>query len=623
MTIGMSDRQAERVPDHAAVRATLLWGVRLTLIAVAAGVVYASFAPAVGHRGLVLGMFASAVPAALAVRAISPVWLAGSRYRNVFFGGWTALCIAQVTTVVALDRADGPLVTLYLMPLLFIVMSYPAWLVAGLSVASVAAYASVALTQSGVSPWEALFFGVAIACTGMFALVAAREHIRQNGMITSLSLRDPLTGLPNRTVLSDRLERAVRGHGAAGEALAVLFFDLDDFKVVNDSLGHPAGDSLLRQVVDRVREGLRGENFIARFGGDEFVVVCERLRHPAEAVMIAERLSAIIRAEPFVLEGNEHHVTASVGVATNGGSLVGADTLIRDADAAMYRAKAAGRGRVEIFDDLLRRRLVDRVALERDLRRALDGDELYVVYQPIVALGDPRPRAEALVRWRHPERGVISPADFIAVAEESGLIHELGERVLHIACAQTAAWRRAPGPMADMRISVNVSARQLADGGFPSRVAGALAASGLDASELVLEITESAVLADVNDAEAKLAALKAIGVSLSLDDFGTGHSSVTSLLRLPLLAIKIDRTFVAGVVESPRHAAVVKGMVAMARDLGLRTIVEGVETAEQLELLKAIGCVTFQGYHFSRPVEAEQLAAWVAGRGPLVDARSA
>jgi diguanylate cyclase (GGDEF)-like protein len=446
----------------------------------------------------------------------------------------------------------------------------------------------------------------------VFVVAVVVEQRRRRKTIESLSLRDPLTGLANRALLIERLERAVRGHRDAHEALAVLFFDLDDFKVVNDSLGHPAGDSLLRQVVDRLQDGLRGEHLMARFGGDEFVVVCERLRHPAEAVMIAERLSATIRASPFVLEGQEHHVTASVGVATNGTSQVDADTLIRDADAAMYRAKAAGRGRVEIFDDLLRRRIVDRVTLERDLRKALDRDELYVVYQPIVSDSDAGPRAEALVRWRHPERGVIAPLDFIGVAEESGLIHEVGEQVLRKACEQVSAWRRAGGLLAEMRISVNVSARQLADGGLPSRVAGALAESGLAPDALVLEITESAVLGDVDNAEAKLGALRALGVGVSLDDFGTGQSSVTSLLRLPLLAIKLDRSFVAGVVDSPRHAAIVKGMVAMAGDLGLHTIVEGVETAEQLALLKGIGCENFQGYLFSRPVEAAQFEEWAA-----------
>jgi diguanylate cyclase (GGDEF)-like protein len=440
------------------------------------------------------------------------------------------------------------------------------------------------------------------------------EQRRRRRTIAALSLRDPLTGLPNRALLLERLERAVRGHRDAHEALAVLFFDLDDFKVVNDSLGHPAGDSLLRQVVERLREGLRGEHLIARFGGDEFVVVCERLRHPAEAVMIAERLSAAIRSHPFVLDGQEHHVTASVGVATSGTghAEADADALIRDADAAMYRAKAAGRGQVGIFDDLLRRRIVDRVALERDLRRALDRDELYVVYQPIVSDSEAGPRAEALVRWRHPERGVISPLDFIAVAEESGLIHELGEQVLRTACAQVAAWRRTGGALAGMRVSVNVSARQLADGGLPSRVAGALAAAGLEPEALALEITESAVLGDVENAEAKLAALRALGVGVSLDDFGTGQSSVTSLLRLPLAAIKLDRSFVAGVVDSPRHAAIVKGMVAMAGDLGLHTIAEGVETPEQLALLQGIGCENFQGYYFSEPVEAAAFEEWAA-----------
>jgi diguanylate cyclase (GGDEF)-like protein len=607
----MSDRDAPYAADLEAVRATLRWGVRLTLAVALAGLLYAAFAPEVGHRGVIIALFASAIPVAFAVRALSARWIAEWPHRSAFFAAWSMTCIVQVSAVVALDRADGPLAALFFLPLLFVVMSYPLWLVCLLGVVTVVAYTSIALVQDGVSPWGALFYAVALAWTGVFAIVATREQRRQRETIGSLSLRDPLTGLPNRALLLERLDRAVAGHRDSDQALAVLFFDLDDFKIVNDSLGHPAGDSLLRQVVDRLREGLRSDHLIARFGGDEFVVVCERLRHPAEAVMIAERLAESIRAEPFMLDGYEHHMTASVGVAA-GGVAANADTLIRDADAAMYRAKAAGRGRVEIFDELLRRRLVERVTLERDLRRALDGDELFVVYQPIISRLDPRPRAEALVRWRHPERGIIAPAEFIGMAEESGLIHEVGERVLHIACAQAAAWRSAGGGLAEQRISVNLSPRQLADGGLPSRVAGALAASGLDPGALILEITESAVLDNVGDAKRRLQALLAIGVNISLDDFGTGHSSITSLLELPLLAIKLDRSFVAGVFESPRHAAVIKGLVTMANDLGLHTVVEGVETREQLELLESIGCMNFQGYYFSRPVEADAYVAWAA-----------
>jgi diguanylate cyclase (GGDEF)-like protein len=608
----MSDREPAHAADLEAVRATLLWGVRLTLVVAVAGVAYASFAPHVGHRTLVLALFLSAVPVALGVRAIPTPRIASSPHRSLFYATWSLVCVAQITAVVALDGAEGPLTTLYFLPLLFVVMSYPLWLVAAIGGLTVTTYLTVALLQGPATAWTPLFYAMSLGWTAVFALVATREQARQREKIASLSLRDPLTGLPNRALLLERLAGAVRGHRAAQQSLAVLFFDLDDFKVVNDSLGHPAGDSLLRQVVERLRDGLRSAHLVARFGGDEFVVVCERLRHPAEAVMIAERLAESIRSRPFVLEGHEHHITASVGVATDAAGLSDADTLIRDADAAMYRAKSAGRGRVEIFDELLRRRIVDRVGLERDLRGALDRCELFVVYQPIVTPADSRPRAEALVRWRHPTRGVVTPAEFIAVAEDSGLIHELGDRVLQIACAQAAQWRAEVPRLADLRVSVNVSARQLADGGFPSRVAGALAASGLDPDALVLEITESAVLSDGGEAESRLRGLRALGVGIALDDFGTGHSSVTSLLRLPLLSIKLDRSFVAGVLDNPRHASVIKGLVALAADLGLLTIIEGVETREQLELLESIGCLNFQGYYFSRPVEADAYAAWAA-----------
>ena len=606
----MSDRDPVHAADLEAVRATLRWGVRLTLVVAVACLAYVAFAPDIVHREETLALGAIAIPGAVGVWLISAEWLAQWRYRDGFFAAWSLICIGQVAVVVALDRADGPLAALFFMPLLFVVLSYPLWLVGALGVVTVLAYTSVALAQDGVSAWAALFYAVALAWTGIFAAIATREQRRQRAQIASLSLRDPLTGLPNRTLLLERLDRAVAGHRDAQESLAVIFFDLDDFKVVNDSLGHPAGDSLLRQVVERLRDGLRAEHLVARFGGDEFVVICERLRHPAEAVMIAERLAEAIRAEPFVLEGHEHHVTASVGVATNGASATDADTLIRDADAAMYRAKDSGRGRVEIFDDLLRRRIVDRVGLERDLRRALDRDELFVVYQPIIALDDPGPLAEALVRWNHPERGIVPPADFIGLAEETGLIHEVGERVLYLACAQAAEWRLGGGPLAGQRISVNLSPKQLADGGLPSRVARVLAATGMDPAALVLEVTESAVLDDVEGAAKRLQALRALGVGVSLDDFGTGHSSVTSLLQLPLIAIKLDRSFVAGVGEDAAHTAVIKGLVAMAADLGLQTVVEGVETSGQLALLQSIGCRNFQGYHFSRPVTADEYVAW-------------
>ena len=606
----MSDREPVHAADLEAVRATLKWGVRLTLVVAVACMAYVGFAPGIGHPVAIMTLAAVAIPGTLAVSRIRAEWLAAWRHRNAFFACWSLSCIALVSAMVALDRADGPLAALFFMPLLFVVLSYPLRLVVTLGVVTVLAYTTVALAQPEVSSWAALFYAVALGWTGIFAVIATREQARQRNQIASLSLRDPLTGLPNRALLLDRLERAVAGHRDANESLAVIFFDLDDFKVVNDSLGHPAGDSLLCQVVERLQHGLRTEHLIARFGGDEFVVVCERLRHPAEAVMIAERLAESIRVRPFMLEGHEHHVTASVGVATNGAVAADADTLIRDADAAMYRAKESGRGRVEIFDDLLRRRIVDRVDLERDLRRALDRDELFVVYQPIIGLDDRRPRAEALVRWNHPERGIVPPLDFIPIAEETGLIHELGERVLFLACRQAAQWRLAGGALAEQRISVNLSARQLGDGGLPSRVARVLAATGMDPKALVLEVTESAVLDDVEGASLRLQALRALGVGVSLDDFGTGHSSVTSLLQLPLIAIKLDRSFVSGVGEDPTHAAVIKGLVAMAGDLGLQTIVEGVETPGQLATLESIGCRNFQGYYFSRPVGPDEYAAW-------------
>ena len=425
------------------------------------------------------------------------------------------------------------------------------------------------------------------------------------------SLHDPLTGLPNRTLLADRLEHALtRMSRTQDRTLAALFLDLDNFKDINDSRGHGVGDQLLKALAPRLASVLRESDTLARFGGDEFVVLCESLDGPEDAMLVAERLMGCLRT-PIVAGGTEHHVGASLGVATTAGGRYrgGAEGLLRDADAAMYRAKAGGRGRIEVFDEQMRASIVERIRIESRLRDALDRGELRLAYQPILAVdGREIYRAEALLRWEHPELGVVSPADFIPVAEESGLIVRIGAWVIGEACRQAAAWMRSPDArIAGLRIAVNVSARQLANAGLVETVRTALARHGMPHRSLVLEITETALIDDPLRAAETLVALRDLGVIISLDDFGTGYSSLSSLKDFPLSAIKIDRSFIAGMAPGTREAAIVEGLLAMGRSLGLSTVAEGIETFEQLDQLVAMGCEYGQGYLISRPVAADEL----------------
>ena len=429
------------------------------------------------------------------------------------------------------------------------------------------------------------------------------------------SMHDPLTGLPNRTLLADRLEHALARMARDGSGtLAAIFLDLDNFKDINDSRGHGVGDQLLKALAPRLASVLRESDTLARFGGDEFVVLCESLDGPQDAMRVAERLLGCLR-EPIAAGGTEHHVGASVGVATTRERYRGgAEGLLRDADAAMYRAKAGGRGRIEAFDELMRASIVDRIRIETELRQAVERDQLRLVYQPILAVdGRDVYRAEALLRWEHPDAGVISPADFIPVAEESGLIVSIGAWVIDEACRQAAEWMRSADPrIAGLRIAINVSARQLANAGLVDTVASALERHGMPERSVVLEITETALIDDPVRATETLEALSRLGVIISLDDFGTGYSSLSSLKDFPLSAIKIDRSFIAGMAPGTREAAIIEGLLAMGRSLGLSTVAEGIETFEQLDQLHAMGCEYGQGYLISRPVAATELERLIA-----------
>jgi diguanylate cyclase (GGDEF)-like protein/PAS domain S-box-containing protein len=432
----------------------------------------------------------------------------------------------------------------------------------------------------------------------------AEDHMRHQ------ALHDPLTGLPNRTLL---LERASHWMGRAhrnGKTAALLFVDIDHFKVVNDALGHDLGDQLLRTVAARLSGALRPSDTVARIGGDEFVILCEDLSSENEAVTLVNRLTGALE-DPFQIGGCSHRVTASIGIATWKPGAT-AEELMRNADAAMYRAKEGGRARWELFHDGMRQWSESWLVVEGELREALERDELSNVYQPIV---DPADGGivgfEALVRWHHPERGVVPPMDFIPMAEQIGLIVPLGHRVLREACAEAAGWPNRPDGT-PYRISVNLSPRQLCDPGLVDSVQAVLRVTGLAAERLSLEITESAFTDDPAGALDVLQRLKEIGVSLELDDFGTGYSSLTYVRMFPIDALKIDRSFVQGVCQSPEDAAIVAAVISMGRALGVNVVAEGVESEEQAAALQELGCTLAQGFLFSRPVPAAALPDLVA-----------
>jgi diguanylate cyclase (GGDEF)-like protein/PAS domain S-box-containing protein len=420
------------------------------------------------------------------------------------------------------------------------------------------------------------------------------------------ALHDPLTGLPNRLLFLDRLQHAIERLRRRNSLAAILILDLDRFKLVNDSLGHKVGDELLAAAAPRLKQALRSSDTVARFGGDEFGILLEDIAGEHDAIEMAQRIAGVF-TRPFVLDGNEHFVTTSIGIAlAQGGEL--AEDLIRDGDAAMNRAKERGRARYELFDEGLRGRAISRLRVENDLRRALERDELTLHYQPVVSLRDLSiVGVEALIRWEHPDRGQISPGEFISVAEENGLIEPIGRWVLDRACRQAARWYRDRPDSAPLSMAVNLSAVQLANRGLPDVVSGALRASGLDPECLALEITESVMVADADGLTEALGALKAIGVRLVLDDFGTGYSSLAYLTRLPLDALKVDRSFIDGLGTEPRDTAITEAIVAMSHALSLGVVGEGAETARQVAELKRLGCDLVQGFHFSPPVPASEI----------------
>jgi diguanylate cyclase (GGDEF)-like protein len=426
------------------------------------------------------------------------------------------------------------------------------------------------------------------------------------------AFHDPLTGLPNRAMLLDRLETALARTRRSGRQIALIFCDLDNFKVVNDTLGHEAGDELLISVANRLQSTIRPGDTSARLGGDEFVVLLEDLDRPDDAHSVASRVIEQMRA-PFLLGGQEVFISVSIGAKVSVSSTDQPDDLLRDADAAMYRAKANGKGRYEIFDAVTDRVDPDRLQLETDLRWAIERDELRVYYQPIWHLATRRMvGVEALVRWQHPERGLLAPGRFVPLAEQIGLILPIGRFVLTQACRDAMSWHlRYPGP-APLRMSVNLSTRVFERPELIDDIGATLRETGLDPSLLNLEITETVMMRQVERTHTELHKLKELGVKLSVDDFGTGYSSLAYLRRFPINTVKVDRAFVEHLGQDPEDTAIVGAIVTLARTLQLEVVAEGIETADQLAHLLNLGCDYGQGFYFARPVPANVIEALLA-----------
>ncbi len=447
-------------------------------------------------------------------------------------------------------------------------------------------------------------------------LVAQVEDVTEQrasgARLAHQAIHDPLTGLPNRERFVEQLQDALR-HASGRGRPAILFVDLDHFQVVNDSLGHAAGDRLLVAVADRLRAATRPTDTLARFTGDEFTILCEGVPDETTAVELANRVSSTI-AKPVTLVEGEVYVTASVGIALATGELETPETLLRNADVAMHRAKEQGRARAGVYDPNAHDRALQHLRTGNELRRALERHELRMHYQPILSLETGRVSGfEALLRWQHPERGLIGPNEFVPRAEETGLVVPIGVWALEASCQQAVQWHEKG---AAVTISVNLSPRQLAEATLVESVAAVLGRTGIDPTTVWLEITESTLMHDAESAVRTLTALRGLGVHLSVDDFGTGYSSMTYLKRFPVESLKVDRSFINGLGRDTEDSAICTAVVSLAHALGLRAVAEGVETPEQLAELRTLGCEMAQGYLFGRPAPPDRWGA--ARRAPRV-----
>ncbi len=471
--------------------------------------------------------------------------------------------------------------------------------------------------------WLALSFGATVAAVAPLPLGAgfgllgiaitlgigqsvARSIASLQRQVTTLqsdAICDPLTGMPNRTLFMDRLQHAAKRASRTGSIFAVVFLDVDRFKLLDDSFGHSAGDQFLTDLGQRLQRCVRQVDTIARLGGDEFGLLLEDLAASNHATLVADRVKQALD-QPFQLRGQEVFVTASLGIALAQSDRSDPETLLRDADIAMYRAKHSGRGSYKVFDDQMRLEVLKTLQVQNALRRGLERGEFSLAYQPIVVLRSGEIAGfEALLRWRQPHGRSVPPREFIPVAEETGLIIPMGEWALRAACRQMARWLSVA--QAPLRISVNLSRRQLAHADFCLRVSRILEEAKLDPSHLILEITESAIMEDGDSAAKTLARIRATGVRIAIDDFGTGYSSLSLLQRFPIDTVKIDRSFVTGdETTSPEGRHVLRAITSMANNLGLEIVAEGVERSDQVSLLGELECAYAQGYFFAHPLDA-------------------
>jgi|GEM_PF-2144683 len=444
-----------------------------------------------------------------------------------------------------------------------------------------------------------------------------KERKRAEEQLLHDAFHDSLTGLPNRALLLDRLGHAV-DHWKRREdyILAVLILDIDHFKLINNSYEHSFGDELLVAIAQRIQGCVRSGDTVARLEGDEFCILLDDLPDVSEAALIAERIQKELKS-PFHLKGKEIFITVSIGIAVSETKCERPEELLRDADTAMYRAKASGRARHEMFDKQMHIQVVRRLQMEGELRRAIEREEFLVYYQPVIALAtDELVGFEALIRWQHPERGLVLPMDFIPLAEETGLIIPIGLWVLREACSRMRAWHIRFPSNPPLMVSVNLSGRQFAQSDLIEQIEEVIQATGLDAASLKLEITESVVMENAESAAVMLARLKELGIQLSIDDFGTGYSSLSYLSRFPIDMIKIDHSFVSRMHMGDENYEIVRTIVNLAHNLGRAVIAEGPETEEQVVRLKALGCEYGQGYYFARPLEKTAAENFIAGRNP-------
>ena len=508
-------------------------------------------------------------------------------------------------SALALLTADSTLVTTYVVmciPILissFLLTPWSGFVIAALLIVGTIIY-------TGVSPSEYPAL-LALSIVSFIAFAFSNSLNRAYSETRHQALHDALTGLPNRPLFLDRVRQSINRKNREPGLSAVLFMDLDGFKVVNDSMGHGVGDRLLIGVARRLESSLRPGDTAARLGGDEFTVLLEGLSDPGDAVNVAERIAEDLR-KPFELSGQRFFVTMSIGIALYSSPDTTADGLLRDADTAMYEAKKAGKSGYKIFNSNMYAKALGRLELEHELRDAIQREEFQVQYHPKVSLGGGGIIGmEALPRWNHPKRGVLGPEDFIPIAEDAALIYPLGLWVLENACRQTKAWQRSfPEWSANLTVGVNLSARQFMHQNLISDLSRILSETGLAPDSLQLEIAESIVMDDANYSDNMMHRLEALGVRLSIDDFGKGYSSLSSLKNFPLDELKIDRSFVAGLGEDVKDTAFVRLIIELAHTVDILAVGEGVETEEQLNRLKEMGCDMAQGFYFWAPLTSEE-----------------